>query len=289
VREPPNIEGGVTVTRMMLGAELRRLREESGQSPQAAAAHIRASHAKISRMELGRVGFKPHDVADLLTLYGVTDEARRAAYLALVERANARGWWSQDNDIIANWFEMYLRLEQEASVVRTYEVQFVHGLLQTEEYARSVIRTRFAAESTFEVDRRVQLRMNRQKVLTQPGAPTLWAVTDEAALMRPAGPRSVMRGQLEHLLAISDQRNVVLQLLPFQAGWNAAGSGPFTILRFAVPELPDVVYLEQLNSAVYIDKRPEVEEYLWIMEQLIVQAETPARTRIRLRELLADL
>ncbi len=289
MREPPKIDGGVTVTRMMLGAELRRLREESGYTPQDAAAHIRASHAKISRMELGRVGFKPHDVADLLTLYGVSDEERRAAYLAVADRANARGWWSQDNDIIANWFEMYLRLEQEASVVRSYEVQFVHGLLQTEEYARAVIRTRFAAESTYEVDRRVQLRMNRQKILTQPGGPTLWAVTDEAALMRPVGSRSVMRGQIEHLLAMSDLPNVVLQLLPFRAGGHAAGGGPFTILRFAVPELPDVVYLEQLNSAVYIDKRPEVEEYLWIMEQLIVQAETPVRTRARLRELLAGL
>lgn len=107
MREPPTIQGGVTVTRMMLGAELRRLREEAGVTPQEAAAHIRASHAKISRIELGRVGFKSNDVADLLTLYGVTDKRDQAAYLALVDRANARGWWSQDNDIIANWFEMY--------------------------------------------------------------------------------------------------------------------------------------------------------------------------------------
>lgn len=287
--ESPNVEGGVTVTRMMLGAELRRLREEAGLSPHDAAAHIRASHAKISRMELGRVGFKADDVADLLTRYGVTDGPQREAYLAMAERANTRGWWSQDNDIIANWFEMYLRLEQEASIVRSYEVQFVHGLLQCEAYARAVIRTRFAAEPLYEVDRRVQLRMNRQKILTEPGGPKLWAVTDEAALTRPIGPPAVMRAQVEHMLAASEMPNVVVQLLPFQAGGHAAGGGPFTILRFAVPDLPDLVYLEQLNSAVYIDKRFEVEEYLWIMERLIVQAETPARTRDRLRRLLRDL
>lgn len=288
MREPPRVQGGVTVTRMMLGAELRRLREEAGVTPQQAAAHIRASHAKISRIELGRVGFKPNDVADLLALYGVTDEREQAAYLALVDRANARGWWSQDNDIIANWFEMYLRLEQEASVIRSYEVQFIHGLLQTEEYARAIIRTRFSAEPDYEVDRRVQLRLNRQKILSQPDGPTLWAVTDEAALTRPAGPRSVMRGQIEHLLEMSERPNVVVQLLPFRAGGHAAGGGPFTILRFAVSELPDIVYLEQLNSAVYIDKRSEVEEYLWIMERLTVQAETPVRTRARLRSILKE-
>ena len=207
----------------------------------------------------------------------------------MVERANTRGWWSQDNDLIANWFEMYLRLEQEASIVRSYEVQFVHGLLQSEDYARAVIRTRFAADPAYEVDRRVQLRMSRQKILTQPGGPKLWAVTDEAALTRPIGPTSVMRAQIEHLLAVSEMPNVVIQLLPFRAGGHAAGGGPFTILRFAVPDLPDIVYLEQLNSAVYIDKRFEVEEYLWIMERLIVQAETPARTRDRLRRHLQQL
>jgi Domain of unknown function (DUF5753)/Helix-turn-helix domain len=286
---PPHVEGGVTIARMVLGAELRRLREDSGVSAQTAGAHIRASHAKISRMELGRVGFKAQDITDLLTLYGVTDEQQRAAYQTLVDRANERGWWSQESDIIANWFEMYLRLEQEAQIIRSYEVQFIHGLLQSEDYARSVIRTRFATDPVYEVDRRVNLRLNRQKILEQPGGPKLWAITDEAALTRPIGSRAVMRGQLEHLLDLADKPNVVIQLLPFQAGGHAAGGGPFTVLRFAIPELPDIVYLEQLNSAVYIDKRFEVEEYLWIMERLTVQAETPARTRTRLRELLAEI
>jgi hypothetical protein len=264
------------------------LREASGITREAAGDAIRASHAKISRLELGRVGFKERDIVDLLALYGVTDAAEREEFLGLARGANARGWWHQHGDILPSWFEMYLGLEQAASVIRTYQVQFVPGLLQSEEYARSVILVGHQHESADEIDRRVQLRMTRQKMLTEPGAPQLWAVIDEAALSRPFGSPRVMREQLEYLLHMTSMSNVTVQVLPFRFGIHAAAGGPFTILRFAESDLPDIVYLEQLNSAVYLDKRPEVEDYLAVMERVSVQAETPAATKALLREKLAE-
>ncbi|MCW2717744.1 MAG: helix-turn-helix domain protein [Pseudonocardia sp.] len=287
--DPNDTVGGPTVSRIVLGTQLRRLREANGISREAAGAHIRASHAKISRLELGRVGFKERDIVDLLTLYGVTDEKERAGLLGLVDQANVRGWWQQDSDLLPSWFEMYLRLEQEASIIRTYQVQFVPGLLQSPEYARQVILAGHRNDPDHEIDRRVQLRIDRQKMLSEPGAPRFWAVVDEAALSRPFGPSEVMRDQIDHLLEMSTMPNVTVQVLPFRFGGHAAAGGPFTILRFAEPDLPDVVYLEQLNSAVYLEKRSDVEEYLGVMERVSVQAETPVRTRTVLKELRTRL
>lgn len=286
--DPNDTAGGPTVSRIVLGTQLRRLREAGGISREAAGAHIRASHAKISRLELGRVGFKERDITDLLDLYGVTDPGERQGLLGLVTQANVRGWWAQDSDLLPAWFEMYLRLEQEARVIRTYQVQFVPGLLQSPAYAREVILAGHRTEPEHEIDRRVQLRIDRQKMLAEPGAPQFWAVIDEAALSRPFGPPDVMRGQIEHLLEMSTMPNVTIQVLPFRLGSHAAAGGPFTILRFAEPDLPDVVYLEQLNSAVYLEKRSDVEQYLAVIERVSVQAETPVRSRTLLRNLLKE-
>ena len=287
--DPAPPQDGPTVSRIVLGTQLRRFREQAGISREAAGDAIRASHAKISRLELGRVGFKERDVVDLLDLYGVTDKQEREAVLTLMHRANTRGWWQQHTDVLPSWFEMYLRLEQVAQVVRTYQVQFVPGLLQTEEYARAVIEHGHRSRSEAEIDRRVALRLERQKMLSQPDAPHLWAVIDEAALTRPFGPARVMRAQLDHLLEVSATPNVHVQVLPFRAGAHAAAGGSFTILRFAEPDLPDVVYLEQLTSAVYLDKRVDVEDYVMIMERITVQAETPERSRETLRRLRDEL
>jgi hypothetical protein len=280
--------GGPTVSRIVLGTQLRRFREASGISREAAGDAIRASQAKISRLELGRVGFKMRDIVDLLALYGVTDEEERAAVMDLVRQANTRGWWQHDNDLLPSWFEMYLRLEQEARIIRTYQVQFVPGLIQSEEYARAVIMSGHRSHPAHEIDRRVRLRMERQKMLDQPDAPRLWAVIDEAALTRPFGPPRVMRAQLQHLLNVSAATNVTVQVLPFRSGAHAAAGGSFTILRFAQADLPDVVYLEQLTSAVYLDKRSDIEDYLTIMESVSVQAETPTESLTTIRRLLAE-
>ncbi len=268
---------GPTVLRIALGAQLRQLREASGITAEAAGYAIRASHAKISRIELGRVSFKERDVADLLTLYGITDEQKRATFLALAQRANAPGWWHHYSDILPDWFEMYLGLEQACAVIRTYEPQLVPGLLQTQECARAVIQLGHSTESAEDIERRIALRMTRQEILTQPGAPNLWAVIDEAALWRLDG-RSAMRAQIQHLIEMAALPNITLQAMPFYAGGHAAVGGPFAILRFSEPDLPDIVYLEQLTSALYLDKSQDVQHYLVVMDRLCVQAKSPAET-----------
>jgi hypothetical protein len=255
-------------------------------TPGQAGEAIRATHSKISRLERGRSGAKQRDVADLLTLYGITDEAEREDLLALARQASTPGWWQQYNDVLPRWFELYVGLEKAASIIRTYEVQFVHGLLQTEDYARAVILIANAHASTEEIDRRVSVRMKRQQLLTQPDAPELWTVLDEAVLRRPPGGPEVMRAQLEHLLQISDLPNVTVQIVPFDVGPHAAAGGPFTILRFPEPDLPDLVYLEQLNSAVYLDHPDDVIDYVTVVDQLCIQAETGAASKDMLRALL---
>ena len=281
--------GGPTVLRIVLGTHLRRLREGCGISREAAGEAIRASHAKISRLELGRVSCKQRDIADLLTLYGVTDEPRRGEYLALARQANHPGWWQQYSDVLPSWFETLIGLEEATSVIRTYEVQFVPGLLQTPDYARAVTELgRFGGDSR-QVERRVDLRMRRQECLTRPDGPRLWAVLDEAALRRPFGGREAMRAQLHRLLEAAEQPNITLQVAPFHVGGVAAAGGPITILRFPEPDLPDVVYLEQLTSALYIDKREEVENYMAVMDRLCAKAEEPRRSVDFLHRLLKEL
>jgi len=277
---------GPTALRMALGAQLRRLREARNLTTGEAAEVIRATHSKISRLERGRSAPRQRDVADLLTLYGVTEEAERERLLALARQAAAPGWWQQYSDILPKWFELYIGLEKAASVIRTYEVQFVHGLMQTEEYARAVILIANAHAPAEEIDRRVSIRMKRQRLLTQPDAPQLWAVLDEAALRRPLGGPQVMRAQLEHLLQLTDLPNVTLQIVPLCAGPHAAGGGPFTILRFPAPDLPDLVYLEQLSSALYLDQPDDIAGYLAVMDRLCVQADTGPSSQDMLRALL---
>ncbi|MGH3687335.1 MAG: helix-turn-helix domain-containing protein [Pseudonocardiaceae bacterium] len=271
----------------MLGNQLRQLREARGITTGAAGHAIRASHAKISRMELGRVGFKERDVADLLTLYGIIDERERASFLALAQRANVPGWWHHYSDILPHWFETYLGLEQASAVIRTYEPQLVPGLLQTPEGARAVIQLGDPDASADDIERRVALRMKRQKVLTRSEAPNLWVVIDEAALWRVEG-RSALREQIQHLIDMSELPNITLQVMPFYSGVHAAVCGPFTILRFSEPDLPDIVYLEQLTGALYLDKREDVQHYLVVMDRLCIQAKSPVETIRFLRTTLKE-
>ncbi len=250
---------------------------------------IRASESKISRMELGRVGFKERDVADLLTLYGITDPTERESLLHLARDANSPGWWHRYGDVLPSWFQAYLGLEAAAALIRTYELQFVPGLLQTEDYARAVVLLGHSRAAAAEIDRRVTLRMRRQEVLHGEDPPQLWAVVDEAALRRPIGGVAVMRQQLSALIEATRLPNVRLQVVPFAAGGHAAAGGAFSILRFGDQELPDVVYIEQLTSALYLDKREDLEFYALAMERLCVEAEPPEHTPELLGRILADL
>ena len=268
---------GPTALRIVLGTQLRRLREARGITAGAAGQAIQASHAKISRMELGRVGFRERDVTDLLTFYGITDEQERRAFLTLVRRANVPSWWHQHSDIVPNWFETYLGLEQASAVIRTYQPQLIPDLLQTPQVARTTIQLTQPRQSDDDTERRLALRMTRQEILTQPGAPQLWAVMEEATLWRVHG-HSAMREQIQHLIEMAELPNVTLQVVPIHSRAHPALGGQFTILRFSNPDLPDIVYLEQLTSSLYLDKNEDVQHYLIIMDRLSVQANSPTET-----------
>jgi transcriptional regulator with XRE-family HTH domain len=275
------------VQRLVLGGHLRRLREKAHLTTEQAADAIRASHSKISRIEHGRVSFKERDITDLLTLYGVTSPTERLGLLTLAKEANMPGWWAGYSDILPHWLEPYFGLEAAATFIRAYELQFVPGLLQTPDYARAVIRLGNAV-SEDEIARRTEARIGRRAVLDRDDPPRKWAVIDEAALRRPIGGKAVMREQVKHLIEMAEHPAVTLQVLPFGAGGHRALGGPFTILRFAEPDLRDVVYIEQLTSALYLDKATEVDSYLEVMEQLCLQADPVDKTQDILADILRD-
>jgi len=280
--------GGPTARRIVLGIQLRRLREAAEISRADAGYSIRGSESKISRLELGRVGFKERDVADLLTMYGVSDPGEREVFLEMVKRANEPGWWHRYTDLMPSWFQEYVGLEESASRIQTYELQLVPGLLQTEDYARAIGSHGWPELTGDDAKRRVALRMRRQRVLGRPDAPRLWAVIDEAVLHRPIGGRRVMLAQIEHLLELTRLPNITVQVMPYHLGGYTA-EGPFTMLRFAEPALPDLVYIEHLTGALYLDKREEIEQYSRMVDQLTVDAETPAHTRQLLAKVRAEI
>ena len=273
---------------MLVGAQLRRLRTEAGLSREEAGEAIRASEWKIHRLENGQVGFKERDIIDLLRRYGATDPDEVAAFVEFAREANAPGWWQQYGDLLPQWFKAYVDLESAATVIRTYEGQLVPGLLQTEDYMRAVIGGAHPDEPPEEAERRIRLRMARQTLLTRQDAPRLWAVIDEAALRRPVGSPEVMGGQLKRLIDATELANVVLQILPFRAGAHPGMVGAFSILRFADDELPDVVYVEHLTNAQYLDRRDDVNRYLHVMNRIGMHAAPPDNTVNILHSILQE-
>jgi transcriptional regulator with XRE-family HTH domain len=281
--------GGPTVLRIMLGTQLRRLREARRITLDDAGRMIGVSRVKVGQLETGQAALTDCELADLLKCYGVTDQREREALADLAGSASTRGWWHSYSDILPDWFEAYVSLEEAAIGIRAYEIQFIPGLLQTGDYARAVTLLGHPSAHTADIDRRVSLRMARQEVLTRRTPPYLWVVIDEAALRRPAGRPGVMRRQLKYLLEAAELPNVTVQVIPFQAGGHAAAGGPFSILRFAEPDLPDVVYLEQLTSALYLDRRETVEHYLAVMERLCIEATPVAGSAGLIHAILRDL
>jgi transcriptional regulator with XRE-family HTH domain len=279
------LSGGPTALRILLGSQLRRLREGRGISAQAAARAIRGSESKISRIELGRNAVREIDVADLLTLYGVTDPEEREQLLTLASQANRPGWWYRFNDILPSWFQAYIGLEEAAESIRTYEAQFLPGLLQTEGYAAAVLA--LGDIPADEMERYVMLRKQRQRRFAA-GELRLWAVVDEDTLRRPVGDPQALREQLSYLLQACQSRNLVLQVIPRGVGGHAAPSG-FSILRFGDPEMPDIVYVEQLTSALYLDKRPEVDRYLLAMERMSIVATEPRASTQVIKAILEEM
>jgi transcriptional regulator with XRE-family HTH domain len=278
--------GAPTVLRILLGTQLRRLRESRGISAQAAAKAIRGSESKISRIELGRNAVREIDIADLLNLYGITDIAEREQLLSLAGQANQPGWWHRYQDVLPPWFQSYIGLEESAESIRSFDAQFVPGLLQTEDYAAAVIQ--LGAFSRAETDRRVYLRKERQRRLARGGL-RLRAIIDEVALRRPIGTPALRRAQLRYLLEIFDRPGLTIQVCPFATGASYAAPGSFSILTFASDDVPDVVYLEQLTSALYLDKRADVHRYNEAMDEIAATSTTPKQTTDIIETMIAEL
>lgn len=265
------------LVRRVLGVRLRRLREAAGISGETAGLAIRASHSKISRLEAGRVGFRAMDIDDLLTLYGVHDPETRAEYLGLAERANAVGQWQGGADLTTARPDTYLALEDAAALIRCYAPGLLPELVWTPSYAH----TAFAlagSDPAAEIQRRVELLVRRQRLLTRAEPPRVWFVVEEAALRRPLGGPEVQQAQLDHLAALTEQPNVTVQILPDHVGGPAISETAFTLLRFAAPELGDIAHLRHPIGAQFLDRTGELDRLNAIWDRLCVCAAPPERT-----------
>jgi transcriptional regulator with XRE-family HTH domain len=278
-----------TVRRRIVGAQLRRLREAAGVTRKEAAEALHAPENKIGRVEQGRAGLDEDDVVALLKLYGIDDRGERDALLTVVREASRPGWLQAYSNAMPAWFRPYVDLEEAAQVIRTYEVQFIPGLLQTPEYTRAVVAQGMSDPPAEEIDRRVELRMRRQRLLHQSHPPRLWAVIDEAALWRPIGGVDVARAQLRALHEAARRENITVQVMPFRVGGHAGEAGAFTILRFPEPELPDIAYLEQLTGAMYLEKDDDMDHYTAAMERLCVQSASPEESMDLISKIIREL
>ncbi|BAU87201.1 xre family toxin-antitoxin system, antitoxin component [Streptomyces laurentii] len=285
-----------TVGQVVLGRRLQDLRERAGLKREEAAKILRVAPATIRRMETAEVALKIPYVQMLLGSYGVTD-SEAEGFIALAEEANLPGWWQRFHDVLPGWFSMYVSLEGAAGLIRAYEPQFVPGLLQTPDYARAILRSGAvggrnadSVENDEETERHVALRMERQALLTREDAPKFWVIMDETVFRRPVGDGpEVMRAQLDRLMEAAELPNVTLQIAEFASGHHPGTYGPFVLFRFAMPELPDMVYSEYLTGAVYLDGRPEVASHLEVMDRMAAQAATAQRTKEILRYLRKEL
>ena len=267
----PRSGGAPTVLRVILGKRLQHLREKAGLTYEEAARALDVTHATVRRMEKAETGLKIPYVEKLLRLYAVGPE-ETGAFLALVRQGNRPGWWHRYRDVLPGWFSAFVSLEGEAAVIRAYEPHYVPGLLQTEDYARAVLRAGRPHLPEADIERCVALRLERQTLLGRPDAPVLWAVIDETVLRRPIGGPGVMRAQLDRLIQACAQPQVHLQVMPFAAGPHPAMYGPFHIFRFPTAELPDVVFTESLAGAAYLDERDDVTAFLEALDRMCAQA-----------------
>ncbi|MFB7274081.1 helix-turn-helix domain-containing protein [Streptomyces sp. NPDC056244] len=269
-----------TIGQIVLSRQLQTLRERAGLTRDQAAKLLHVTAATIRRMEMSEVALKIPYVEILLSAYGLPD-AERAEFVRLTEEAVKPGWWQRFYDVLPDWFGGYVSLEGAAKTIRCYEPHFVPGLLQTEDYARYVLKFGEVGRSDPErVERRVALRMERQKLLTRAEAPPVfWVVMDETVLHRPVGSSEVMRGQIDHLLAMAELPNVTIQIAEFASGHHPGTYSPFVLFRFAIPEVPDIVYIEYLTGALYLDNAGELSEHKEAMDRMVAHAESAGRTK----------
>lgn len=278
-----------TVGQVVLGKRLQDLREKAGFKRDEAARVLRVAPATVRRMETAEVALKVPYVQMLLDSYGITGE-ELDSFITLTEEANKPGWWQRFHDILPDWFSVHVSLEGAAEMIRAYEPHFVPGLLQTEEYAHAVMQTGAVGQSASrQAERHVALRMERQALLTRRDAPRLWVVMDETVLRRQVGSAAVMRDQIDRLLESVEMPHITLQISEFTSGHHPGTYGPFVLFRFAVTELPDMVYVEYLTGAVYLDERIEVASHLEALDRMAAQAATARRTKEILRDFRKEL
>jgi transcriptional regulator with XRE-family HTH domain len=272
------------VGQVVLGKRLQELRETAGLGRDEAARALRVAAATVRRMETAEVALKIPYVQVLLETYGVPED-EAAAFLSLAEEANEPGWWQRFHDVLPDWFSLYVSLEGAARIIRSYEPHFVPGLLQTEAYARDVMMNGTIAQKGPEaIERHVTLRMERQRLLERPDPPHLWVIMDETVLQRPVGDTSeVMRDQVDKLLEFAERDRVTLQIAEFAAGPHPGTYAPFSLFRFAEPELPDMVTTEYLSGALYLDSREEVAAHLEVLDHMSTVAASAERTKKLLR------
>ncbi len=260
-----------TVRRRRLGLELRRLRESAGVTIDAVAERLECSSSKISRIETGHTGATPRDVRDMLVVYGV-DGGVAEELVQVAREARQKGWWHLYGTVLTT---AYVGLEAAASEIHSYEGQVVPGLLQVEEYARTMILKARPDISAAELDRRVHVRMARQSLITQDDPPHLRVVLDEAVFHRLVGGPEVMQRQIDHLVMVSGLPNVTLQVLPFAVGAHAGMDGSFAILGYEDPADPDVVFAENAAGGLFLEKEEELRRYRFIFEHLQASALPP--------------
>ncbi|WP_155057441.1 helix-turn-helix domain-containing protein [Streptomyces blattellae] len=274
-----------TVGQVVLGKRLQELREAAGLRREEAAQVLRVAPATVRRMEMAEVALKIPYVQLLLGAYGVPEE-EAAAFVSLAEEANQPGWWQRFHDVLPDWFSLYVSLEGAARIIRSYEPHFVPGLLQTEAYARAVLEAGTIGQAGPEtIERHVSLRMARQQLLERADRPHLWVIMDETVLLRPVSDDgSVLREQLDKLLEFAERDRVTLQVSEFRAGPHPGTYAPFTLFRFAEPELPDMVFTEYLTGALYLDSRTEVSTHLEVLDHMTARAASTERTKKLLRD-----
>jgi transcriptional regulator with XRE-family HTH domain len=279
---------GPAVRRRQLMTELKRLRESAGLTQEDVAGQLDWHPTKIMRIETGRTAPHPNDVRVMLGLYGVADSGVLAGLLKLATDARQRGWWYSYKDVLLSRFELFLGLESEADSIRDFELSMIPGLLQTDDYARELIRGLMAFDAA-EIERRVELRMARQQILDREDAPHLWAIVDEAAVHRVVGGKAIMKAQLLHLANSAEHGRTTIQVLPFSAGPHPGQTGPFIILGFAEPTEPEVVYMETVGGNLYVDKSEEVRLFSTVFDQLRAVALSPSQSAAMLQALAGEL
>jgi transcriptional regulator with XRE-family HTH domain len=273
-----NTDTGSPVPRWRLGRELARLREQSGLKTDRIAELTGCSRSKIYRIETGKSPVRGVDVEQLCKLYKAPARLTKAL-VALARETTKDGWWHAYGDVIPEWFDVFLGLEAFATRLDIYEPELMNGLLQTKKYARAVLATADPDGDEEELDRRVDLRMERQKLLSASDAPQLNVILNEAVLRRPVGGRAVMADQLRHLAAMSKRRNITVRVLPFSIGEHAAMFGGFTYMRFPDRAITDLVYHETRTGAVYLDKPAQRKPYRQMWRAIETHALGPDASR----------